>query len=99
MVTKSGSNGFHGMLYEYFRNDHLNTRNFFAAGKPPFKRISSVETWVDPSSTTGRFSSPRTKPTANGAASPIPEAWFQRTVNGKATFRRHASAPALSGIL
>ena len=38
MVTKSGSNGFHGMLYEYFRNDHLNTRNFFAAGKPPFKK-------------------------------------------------------------
>jgi hypothetical protein len=30
VVTKGGSNQFHGSLYEYFRNDVLNARDFFA---------------------------------------------------------------------
>ena len=38
MVTKSGSNAYHGTIYEFLRNDHLNTRNFFAAGKPPLRK-------------------------------------------------------------
>jgi len=38
MVTKSGTNSYHGGLYEFFRNDHLNTRNFFAAQKPAFRK-------------------------------------------------------------
>ncbi len=29
VVTKSGSNGFHGSLFEYFRNDALDAANFF----------------------------------------------------------------------
>jgi hypothetical protein len=38
--TRSGSNGFHGALWEYLRNERLNARNFFApAGpKPEFRR-------------------------------------------------------------
>jgi outer membrane receptor protein involved in Fe transport len=41
VVTKSGSNKFHGTLYEFFRNDKLNANNFFANAtnteRPPFK--------------------------------------------------------------
>jgi hypothetical protein len=29
IVTKSGGNAFHGILYEFFRNDHLNANNWF----------------------------------------------------------------------
>lgn len=37
MTTKSGTNQFHGSAYEYFRNDKLDARNFFAASKPPYR--------------------------------------------------------------
>ncbi len=40
-VSKSGSNVFHGSLYEFLRNDNLDARNFFdrePIGKPEFKR-------------------------------------------------------------
>ena len=32
-VTKSGSNAFHGDLFEFFRNARLNSRDFFASAK------------------------------------------------------------------
>lgn len=37
-VTKSGTNEFHGTLFEFLRNEKLNARNFFALTVPPFKR-------------------------------------------------------------
>ncbi len=37
-VTRSGTNQFHGALFEFLRNDKLNTRDFFALTVPPFKR-------------------------------------------------------------
>jgi len=41
VATRSGSNAFHGTLFEFFRNEHLNARNFFAtpgARKPEYRR-------------------------------------------------------------
>ncbi|MBI4481344.1 MAG: carboxypeptidase regulatory-like domain-containing protein [Acidobacteria bacterium] len=37
-VTKSGTNEFHGALFEFHRNDNLDARNFFAKDKPEFRR-------------------------------------------------------------
>ena len=34
VITRSGSNDFHGSLFEFFRNDKLDARNFFAASRP-----------------------------------------------------------------
>jgi hypothetical protein len=38
VVTKSGSNAFHGDLFEYIRNGDLDARNFFAAKADTLKR-------------------------------------------------------------
>jgi hypothetical protein len=37
-VTKSGGNHFHGDVYEFLRNNDLDTRNFFAAAVEPLHR-------------------------------------------------------------
>ncbi len=34
VITKSGTNAIHGSLFEFFRNDIMDARNFFAAAKP-----------------------------------------------------------------
>jgi len=41
IATRSGANNFHGELFEFFRNDKLDARNFFTLASPqppPFKR-------------------------------------------------------------
>ena len=41
VATRAGSNTLHGSLYEFFRNENLNARNYFAAAptrKPEYRR-------------------------------------------------------------
>jgi len=39
LVTKSGTNSFHGSAFEFLRNDVLDAKNFFDSGdKPPFRQ-------------------------------------------------------------
>lgn len=38
MVSKSGTNQFHGSAFEFVRNNAFDARNFFATTVPPFKR-------------------------------------------------------------
>lgn len=38
VVTKGGGNQIHGTLYEFFRNEKLDTRNFFSAQVEPLKQ-------------------------------------------------------------
>jgi hypothetical protein len=37
VVSKAGTNNFHGTLYEFHRNDNLDAREFFDDSKPEFK--------------------------------------------------------------
>ena len=37
IVTKGGTNQFHGTLFEYFENNYLNARNFFAKTETPLR--------------------------------------------------------------
>jgi hypothetical protein len=38
LVTKSGTNSLHGSIFEFFRNDVLDAKNFFDSAKPPFRQ-------------------------------------------------------------
>ncbi len=38
MVSKSGTNQFHGSAFEFIRNSALDARNFFSSSVPPFQR-------------------------------------------------------------
>jgi len=38
VATRSGTNAIHGALYEFLRNDKLDARGFFTAGKPPLRQ-------------------------------------------------------------
>ncbi len=37
-ISKSGSNEYHGRLWNFLRNDALDARDFFSAGKPPLRQ-------------------------------------------------------------
>ncbi len=74
IVTKSGTNGLHGSVFEYFRNNALDARNYFncadacASGcggrRMHFTTTSSADRWAARSSRTRLFSCFRTKASA-----------------------------------
>lgn len=37
-ITKSGNNGFHGDVFEFWRNDKLDAKNYFVSGKSELRR-------------------------------------------------------------
>jgi hypothetical protein len=38
LISKTGTNDLHGTVYEFFRNDILDAKNFFATTKPPLRQ-------------------------------------------------------------
>ena len=48
MITKSGTNKMHGAGFEFLRNDHLDSRNFFDLTAGRSNAISLEARWVVP---------------------------------------------------
>jgi hypothetical protein len=48
IVSKSGTNQFHGSAFEFVRNSAFDARNFFATSVPPFKRNEMGATFGGP---------------------------------------------------
>ena len=46
--TKSGTNQFHGVAFEFLRNSYFDAKNFFARVNPPFKRNQFGGTFSGP---------------------------------------------------
>lgn len=48
IVSKTGTNQFHGSAFEFVRNDKFDARNYFAVNTPPFKRNEFGATFGGP---------------------------------------------------
>ncbi|MDQ2901581.1 MAG: carboxypeptidase-like regulatory domain-containing protein, partial [Acidobacteriota bacterium] len=61
VVTKSGTQQFHGDVYEYFRNDALDARNFFSNNRQIIRQNNFGYTLGGPVYIPGRYNTGKTK--------------------------------------
>ena len=104
LTTKSGGNAFHGNVFEFFRNEHLNARNFFQRAnpvKPQYRRNQYGGMLGGPLVRTERSSSSIIRASARASAGQSPRR-CRPLPSGKAcsgrtsTIRRRLSAPRAS---
>src|SRR4030095_7054435 len=87
VVTRSGTNQFHGNLYEFVRNDAFDARNFFSERVEPLKQNQFGGTIGGPSRRIACCSSATTKASATN-----------RATRRRPRYRPIVSAPATSPI-
>ena len=61
IVTRSGTQRFHGDVYEYFRNDKLDARNFFSNGRQGIRLNNFGYTIGGPFYIPGKYNTSKTK--------------------------------------
>ena len=67
VVSRQGTNDFHGALWEFMRNDNLNARSFFQTVRPQLVQTNTERQLVDPSDATSCLSSGPGKRLRTGA--------------------------------
>ena len=72
VITKSGTNAYHGELFEFLRNDLMDARNFFNAKKTPYRQNQFGGASVDRSGRTRHSSLAASKVSARGRVLPFP---------------------------
>jgi hypothetical protein len=87
VVTRSGSNQFHGAAYDFLRNDSLDARNFFSQNVEPLKQNQFGATQGGPFSAKKPSFLPITKAFATFKARHLRPPYRPRW-SGKETFRR-----------
>lgn len=73
IVTRSGSNSFHGAAWEFLRNDAMDSSDYFTQSVQPLKQNQFGATFGGPILKDKTFSSDITKASATGRVRPCPQ--------------------------
>ncbi len=92
IVTRSGSNSFHGAAWEFLRNDAMDSSDYFTQSVQPLKQNQFGATFGGPILRTGLFSSDITRASATGRVRLCPRPCLRRR-KGRATSRSCALLP------
>jgi hypothetical protein len=105
VVTKSGTNSFHGDVYEFFRNRVLNARNFFDISRGDFKQNQFGGTMGGPIKKDhtfffGSYEGRRLREPVSSAAFPAPTAAERGgDFSAGSTFAGSLTSPTVANIL